>query len=193
MIKNPQTCWKYAIHTDKLREPAQSFEVLQILINNPSRTHKSIAEEKGIKQNKIDQWSMKYFYKERIQAYQKEVVQELFHAGINHNKKVIDAENERVSEENTLFKNDFITLTMKEKEIMAYVLRGETAPHSLVKEYEEMRQNYFKDKQAHIKRSKDIQEIATKPLTLTPQEVEELSTSAQEFLEAMKDNRSKHR
>lgn len=190
MIKNPERCWQYAIQTKHLREPSESFEVLQILIQNPFKSYVDISNETGISLDKIYQWSIRYLYKERIRAYQEDMTRALFHAGINHNKKVIEAENKRVEKDNALFNNDFITLNLKEMEIMEYHKKKKTPPESLIREYNQMRKEFYSDVAIHVKKSKDLQDIATRPLQLTPEEVEQLNTNVQDFLDAIGSKRN---
>ena len=185
MIQKPQKCWRYAIQTKHLREPSQSFHALQILLQDPTLSFIELSKQLDVDIQLLYNWSNRYFYRERIQAYQQEITEQLFVATTNYNKKLIEAETERIDDENTQFKNDFIIMRKKQQEIIDYAVRGESPPTSLIKEYNTMRRDYYSDKASHIKRGKDLQDIAIKPLEFTKEEKEEMNPNVQAFLDAM--------
>lgn len=191
MIKNPQTCWQYCIQTEHLREPKESWELLQYTIHNPSKSLKQCATDLNIDYNKATTWSMKYFYNQRRQAYTSDMNKSLTTAVTNYKLQQIREAEKRSKGENTVLNNELYFL-QKDMSIKVELEKNkEVIPEYLETKVAKKEREYFNNSLLKSKKDKLIYDIATDPIPL--EEIDEdlinETPAINSFLDAMRGNR----
>lgn len=193
MIANPKTCWQYCIQTEHLREPAESWELLQYIIHHPHKTLKECTEDKGIDYKKARDWSYKYFYNSRVQAYTRDMNKRLNTAVTNYKLKQIAEEDKRSGGENAVLNNELYFLQQEMSKQVQLHKDGETIPEYLENRVAMKEKQYFLNKLNKSRADKLVYDIANEPAPLDDIEhlVEE-APGVKSFLKAMQGNRDAH-
>lgn len=194
MIKNPKECWWYAIQTKHLREPAESFEVLKYKIQHPTKSYAKIAEELNLSYNSIRQWAFKYFYRDRINAYNKEM-NEVLTAGItNYKLKQIESAAKRADTENGVLDNELYFLKKDLNTKIELEKNKESIPEYLEQRVEHKEKEYWNNRLNKLRGDKLIDDIPTMqvPLEEISDDLINENPAIQMFIKAMEENRNEN-
>ena len=194
MIKNPRNCWYYCIQTDTLREPSKSFEVLNYKIQHPEKTYKQISDALGIDYDKIRVWVTKYFYRDRINAYNREMVESLQTGIIRFKQNQILEELENQEHHKIILKDERFHLLQKKQIRKSLEEDGKPVPEYLDAQISEKEKQYWINRKRRLEGDKLVDGIPTAPVPLDDisDELIEEKTEIKMFMEAMKGNRDAH-
>lgn len=192
MATNPKQQWQKVLATDKLREPLKSYQALQYLLQDPTLTYNNLCELVEVPYNTLTKWSRRYFYKERLQAYQEDMNRALFVATTNHNIKLIESVNKRVGKESVLLSNDLVILCKHQEKILQMLANGEDLPMDLLKKYLSLRGAYFRDNTKMVRIGKDLQDIGGVFVEFEEEETNEVPPGVATLVNALKENRARY-
>lgn len=117
--------WQCPINCKEKREPKDSFDILQIKINNPGITHGEIAREYGYDYNRIKHLSHAYFHSSRVDAFMREELRQVVPSIVQGVNKVLRSYCYRVDSERGIFSDHTVIVEQLQRGIIEKLNAGE--------------------------------------------------------------------
>ncbi len=177
-----KTQWQNAIVSKELgiRESVASYYTFKIWCRNPEWTLKELATNTGRKYDKIKEWSKKYFYQSRKQAYIQHIHEELEEQELIIKKRLLDSMIQKQQTDNEILQDDQDKIRTLQR-----ILQPETIDKDQVNIYTTFKDSYFKNCKDNTQTIQTGLRTVNEGVNADDYDKQELSPAAQRMVEIL--------
>lgn len=192
MKQNIQTQWQNAIQTQHLRESVAAYNAFKVSCQNPQWTLKQLSENINQKLKTVNDWSHKYFWESRRQAYYKHLHEELDEQVLMVKKNDLQAHLERQSTDNNHIDNDQALLSQMQADILSRVEKGQTISKEQLTEYLSFKDSYMKSQKEHAATTQLVIKNVYAGVDADKFNTDEMSIGARRLVESIQQRRDEN-
>lgn len=181
-----KTQWQNAIVSKKygIRESPASYYTFKIWCRNPEWTLKQLAENLGRDYQQVKDWSSKYYYQSRKQAYISHIHEELEEQELIIKKRLLDSLLKKQTKDDEILQDD-----QDKIRTLQTIIKPENIDKDQVQIYTDFKDSYFKNCKDNTQTIQTGLRTVNEGVNIDDYNKQELSPAAQKMVDVLKEIR----
>lgn len=183
--------WQKPINTKHLRESPAAYNTFKIYCQNPQWTLKDLAKNTNQKQNTVNEWSSKYHYISRRQAYYQHSHEELDPYIIATKRKHLLGQLHREDKDQQILDDDQLETILLQQEILTKTQNQQKLTREEHQQYITQKDSYFKNSKDHTNTIHELNKFIDEGVNPDDIDTQQLGNGAAMLVEQIRQARKK--
>lgn len=183
------TQWQKPIYTKHLRESPAAYETFKILCHHPTWTLEKLSQETGRPQTTVKEWSSKYHYQSRLDAYLQHTHEQVEKQKIAIITSDLEAHIQRQPEDQALLDDDLYITRHLQRQLRQQLEQGTPLQRQEIQDYTTLKDSYHKANKDHTTTSQNLLRNAKEGIDPDRYDTSKMSPAARAFIEQLQQGR----